>query len=88
MGAVSAGRGEGLSNAEVSELVDLLGLAREAGVRISIGSDAHASTQLEFVEFGIAAARRAGIPDEQIINCMTADQLLAWTDSLGRRLGS
>jgi histidinol phosphatase-like PHP family hydrolase len=64
---------------------ELLGLARETGVRISIGSDAHASSQLEFLEFGIAAARRAGIADERIINCMTADELLAWTEGLGRR---
>ena len=66
--------------------LDLLGLARETGVRILIGSDAHAATQLEFIEFGIAAARRAGILAERIINCMTADELLAWTGHLaGRR---
>jgi DNA polymerase (family 10) len=64
---------------------ELLRLASETGVRISIGSDAHASSQLEFLEFGIAAARRAGIPDERIINCMTADELLEWTSELGRR---
>jgi len=64
---------------------ELLGLASESGIRISIGSDAHASDQLEFLEFGIAAAYRAGIPDERIINCMTADELLAWTDGLRRR---
>ena len=58
---------------------DLLGLAREVGVRVSLGSDAHASGQLEFLDFGLAAARRAGIPDDRIINCMTADQLVAWT---------
>jgi histidinol phosphatase-like PHP family hydrolase len=58
---------------------DLLALAREVGVRISIGSDAHASGQLEFLDFGVASARKAGITDERIINCMTADELLAWT---------
>jgi len=62
--------------------VDLLALAREAGVRISIGSDAHACDQLEFLDFGIASARKAGIPDERIVNCLSADELLAWT---GRR---
>jgi histidinol phosphatase-like PHP family hydrolase len=63
---------------------DLLGLARETGVRISIGSDAHAASHLEFLDFGVAAARRAGIPDDRIVNCMTADELLEWTSSVRR----
>jgi putative hydrolase len=58
---------------------ELLRLARETGVRISLGSDAHAPGQLEFLDYGLAAARDAGIPDERILNCMTADELLAWT---------
>src|SRR4029453_1025468 len=57
---------------------ELLEIAREVGVRISIGSDAHACGQLAFLEFGIAAARRAGIPEDRIVNCMTADQVIAW----------
>jgi histidinol phosphatase-like PHP family hydrolase len=61
--------------------VDLLRLARDAGVRISIGSDSHAAWQCEFLDFGIAAAQRAGIPEERIINCMPVDDLLAWTAS-------
>jgi histidinol phosphatase-like PHP family hydrolase len=64
---------------------ELLALAREVGTRISIGSDAHAPYQLAFLDFGIAAARSAGIPDERIINCMTADQLAAWTAGRARR---
>jgi DNA polymerase (family 10) len=61
---------------------ELLALARETGVRISLGSDAHAGWQLEFLDFSVAAARRAGIDDGRIINCMDADALLAWTASL------
>ena len=61
---------------------ELLELAREVGVRISVGSDAHACGQLAFLEFGIAAARRAGIPEDRIVNCMTADQVVAWTSSI------
>jgi len=60
----------------------LLHLAREVGVRISIGSDAHACGQLAFLEFGVAAAWRAGIPEDRIVNCMTADQVIAWTSSI------
>ncbi|HEY2386546.1 MAG TPA: PHP domain-containing protein [Candidatus Binatia bacterium] len=56
----------------------LLALARETGVRISIGSDAHAPGQLEFLDYGVAAARRARIPADRILNCMPVDDLLAW----------
>lgn len=59
--------------------VGLLARARDAGVLISIGSDAHAPWQLEFLDFGIAATRRAGIPAHHILNCWGADDLLAWT---------
>ena len=59
--------------------VDLLQVARDQGTIISIGSDAHATDQVAFLDFGIAAARSAGIADERILNCMTAEQLLAWT---------
>jgi histidinol phosphatase-like PHP family hydrolase len=58
---------------------ELLCLARETGVRISLGSDAHAPEQLEFLDYGIAAALEAGIPKERIVNYMTADELVAWT---------
>jgi DNA polymerase (family X) len=58
--------------------VELLRLARETGVRISIGSDAHAVDQLAALDYGIAAARLAGIPAERIVNCMSADSLIDW----------
>jgi putative hydrolase len=58
--------------------VELLELARAAGVRISIGSDAHAPHQLPFVTLGVAAALRAGIPAERILNFMSRDELCAW----------
>ena len=56
----------------------LLALAREAGVRVSIGSDAHAPGQLAFLDYGVAAALRARVPPERILNCMPVDDLLAW----------
>ena len=37
-------------------------------MRISLGSDAHAARQLEFLDFSIAAALRAGIANDRIIN--------------------
>jgi len=58
--------------------VELLALARDAGVRISIGSDAHAPAQLGFAVLGVAAALAAGIPRTRILNFMPRDELLAW----------
>lgn len=48
--------------------VELLTAAREAGVRISIGTDAHRPSELGHMDFGLAAAIRAGIPRERILN--------------------
>lgn len=68
--------------------VDLLGRARDAGCRISIGSDAHAAWQLAFLDYGVAAVATAGIPPERIINCLAPDELLAWTAARRERAGA
>lgn len=57
---------------------DLLKIARAAGVKISLGTDAHHPWQLGFIELGLAAAARARIPQERILNFMPRDELLAW----------
>jgi DNA polymerase (family 10) len=59
--------------------VELLGLAREAGVWISIGTDAHHPRELSSIEFGLAAAIRAGIPRIRVLNFLTREELLAWS---------
>jgi putative hydrolase len=61
--------------------VELLKLARKEGVRISIGTDAHWHPQLEWIDLGIAAAVKAKIPRDRILNLMPVDDLLAWTAS-------
>ena len=58
--------------------VELLRLAREAGIRISIGTDAHSVAELRFMEYGVAAAIRADIPRDRILNYMPRDELLRW----------
>ena len=65
--------------------MELLAVARDSGVRVSLGSDSHAPHQLEFLDYGIAAALRVGIPKERIVNCLPVDELLAWTESLRSR---
>jgi DNA polymerase (family X) len=43
-------------------------LAGEAGVRVCVDSDAHSTTALGYVRYGIAVARRAWLTGEQILN--------------------
>jgi DNA polymerase (family 10) len=50
--------------------VELLELARASGVRISLGTDAHRTEQLGFIELALAAALKAKIPRERILNFM------------------
>ena len=59
----------------------LLKLARQEGVRISLGTDAHHPDQLAFMELALAAAAKAKIPPERIINFLPTDKLLAWASS-------
>jgi histidinol phosphatase-like PHP family hydrolase len=59
--------------------VENLRAAAAAGCRISIDTDAHASDELAFVEFGLAAAIRAGIERDRIVNFLPRDELLAWS---------
>ena len=58
--------------------IELLGMARESGVRISIGTDSHYQHELAFIDIGLSAALEAGIPRERILNYMDADALVEW----------
>jgi histidinol phosphatase-like PHP family hydrolase len=63
----------------------LLKVARKAGVRISLGTDAHHADQLAFIELGLAAALKARIPAERILNFMDLPSLRAWVANLRER---
>jgi histidinol phosphatase-like PHP family hydrolase len=65
--------------------VTLLKLARSAGMRVSLGTDAHHPWQLEFIQLGLAAALRARIPAERIINFMSMQQIKRWIARLRER---
>jgi histidinol phosphatase-like PHP family hydrolase len=58
--------------------VELLKIARENGTRISLGTDAHHPWQLEFIDLGLAAALRAKIPTNRILNFMPTVEVKAW----------
>ena len=62
--------------------VDLLQIARKSGCRISLGTDSHGPTQLGFMEYAVAAAMRAGIKRDRILNFMDVHQLRAWVTSI------
>lgn len=65
--------------------IDLLKIAREHGPLISLGTDAHHAWQLEFIPLGLAAALRAKIPAERIINFMPVRDLKTWIQQLRNR---
>jgi len=58
--------------------LDLVKRARKAGVLISLGTDSHHPWQLEFIEFGLAAALAAKFPKDRILNFEPVNELLNW----------
>ena len=65
--------------------VELLKIGRDHGTRISLGTDAHHGWQLEFIDLGLAAALRAKIPADRILNFMPLHELKAWAKCLRDR---
>ena len=63
----------------------LLKIARKEKARISLGTDAHHPWQLEFIELGLAAALKAGIPAERMINFFSLPELKAWISTVRAR---
>ena len=62
--------------------LSLLRIARKEGARISLGTDAHHPPQLEFITLGLAAALKAKIPAERIVNFMPLAELTGWVRSV------
>lgn len=52
--------------------------ARDAGVMISIGSDAHSLAGLDNIRFGVGIARKGGLGPGDILNCQSADDFLSF----------
>jgi DNA polymerase (family 10) len=52
--------------------------ARELGIKIAIGTDAHRPEHLEFMLYGVATARRGWLGKDDIVNTMDSEELLAW----------
>ena len=62
--------------------LDLLEIARKEGVLVSLGTDAHHAWQFGFIELGLAAALKAQIPAERMINFMPLEELRRWVAGL------
>jgi histidinol phosphatase-like PHP family hydrolase len=68
--------------------VELLKISRDHGTRISLGTDAHHCWQLEFIDLGLAAALRAKIPMDRVLNFMPIVELKTWAQRLRNRTTS
>ena len=61
--------------------IGLLELVRDAGGRVAIGTDAHNPSEMRFVDIGIAAALKAGVPRDRIVNTLTVEELQEWVEA-------
>jgi putative hydrolase len=55
-------------------------LALECGCNFTLDADAHGPEQLAYVPMGAWMARRAGIPQNRILNFLDIDELTAALD--------
>ena len=55
---------------------EYLKMAKNAGVKISIDSDAHNTSHFQYLELGIAQARRAWLSKSDVVNAWPVDKML------------
>ncbi|MFP4499760.1 MAG: DNA polymerase/3'-5' exonuclease PolX [Candidatus Hydrogenedentota bacterium] len=58
--------------------------AQEKGVKLAISPDAHDTAGLDYVRHGVGLARKGWLAPKDLLNCMTAKDLLAWRKSKHR----
>lgn len=51
--------------------------AKELGVKIALGSDAHNKMQLHYLDFGVATARRGWLEKGDVLNTFETDKLIS-----------
>ena len=54
------------------------GEARDGGVTISIGADAHSVAGLGYVDFGVGMARKAWLGREHVLNARPVEEFVAF----------
>ena len=52
-------------------------LARDLGLRIAISTDSHRVQDLDLMHYGVEQARRAWLEPDNVLNCLSLDDLLA-----------
>jgi DNA polymerase (family 10) len=84
----AAKRGKALELNAYTDRLDLdelhLKRAKEKGVKITIGTDTHFAEGLAMMRFGVGIARRAWLEKSDILNCLSADDLLSKTRKTGK----
>jgi DNA polymerase (family 10) len=74
------------------ERLDLAGehinRARRYGVRFAVNSDAHASTHLACMRYGVGTAQRGWLTPEDVVNTWPLDRLLEWAGARARERSS
>ncbi len=58
---------------------DILRKAVDAGVKVAISTDAHATDQLEWQPYGTDRAAECGVTADHVVNAWSAGDLLDWT---------
>lgn len=59
----------------------LIGPALDKGILISINPDAHSTSQIALVKYGVLAAQKAGLSPEQCLSAFTLEQFEHWLTS-------
>ncbi|MCJ7731612.1 PHP domain-containing protein, partial [Candidatus Bathyarchaeota archaeon] len=52
--------------------------AKEAGVKLTLGSDAHSVAQMEFLPLGVSVARRGWLEPEDVVNTWGLEKVLGF----------
>ena len=60
--------------------IDIL-RAKNSGVKLSLGTDAHMLEQLDMMEFGLSVARRGWLEKKDTLNCMSLKEIIKWLKS-------
>jgi DNA polymerase (family 10) len=53
-------------------------MAKERGAVLAIDTDAHATSHLDFMRFGVGLARRGWLERDDVLNAWDVDRMLAW----------
>ena len=57
--------------------------AKELGLKISLGTDAHRVGDLDLMHYGVDQARRAWLSEDDVVNAWSLERVLEWLESRG-----